>query len=409
MIVAGGSSRDRGSTAKIKRLPFALPIGVRQIPDSFALALVLWAQWRLTGWALASRWAANSPARRRLIRLWRWLGIAWLTYGIVFGVGQIATLFSASDARDWFRGMALVYGLGAATTWLVYEALRRAPKFDPKRRQLLGTVKLSAIAAPAAVCGYGVFIERNEFQMREVDLPVRNLPAPLEGLRIAQITDIHFSAYLGVKELERAISMANETKPHLVLLTGDFITVRRDPLDRCLNLLRQLRAEAGVFGCLGNHEIIADCEDYAEMAAARLGIRILRGRSKQLNFGGATLNLGGVDYQRSQFPYLRGAESMIMPGAVNLLMSHNPDVFPIAAAQGWQAIVSGHTHGGQINFELLGEQLNVARFFTPYVYGLYRERGSAIYVSRGLGTVGAPIRLGAPPEVNLIRLCAISS
>ena len=89
-----------------------------------------------------------------------------------------------------------------------------------------------------------------------------------------------------------------------------------------------------------------------------------------------------------------------------MLLSHNPDVFPVAAAQGWQVTLAGHTHGGQVNVELLGGQYNVMRFFTPYVYGLYREGTSSIYVSRGLGTVGAPIRLGAPPEVNLIRLCA---
>ena len=386
-----------------------MPIGVRQIPDAVALILVIWAQWRLTGWALASDWTARAAWRPALAHAWRWLGIVWLVFGVVLGVGQIGTLFPPSAVRDWVRGMAIVYGLGAVATWLVYEALLRAPAFDPKRRRVLGAAKLSAIALPAAVCGYGVFIERNEFEMREVDLPVPNLPPALNGLRIAQLTDIHFSAYLGEKELERAIAMANEMRPHLALFTGDFITIRRDPLDRCLRLLPHLRAEAGLFGCLGNHEIIANCEDYAEKAAARLGIRILRGRAEQLRFGGAVLNLGGVDYQRIGGTYLRGAERLIAPGAVNLLMSHNPDVFPIAARQGWQATVSGHTHGGQVNFELLGEHINIARFFTPYVYGLYREGGSSIYVSRGLGTVGAPIRLGAPPEVNLIRLCATSS
>lgn len=386
-----------------------MPIGVRQIPDAVALLLVLCAQWRLSQWALESEWAAAGSWRAPLVHVWRWVAMAWMSCGIVLGVGQIGTLLSPSIFRDWVRGIAVVYGMVAVITWLAYEALRRAPAFDPKRRQLLSAAKLSAIALPAAVCGYGVFIERNEFQMRECDLPIPNLPPSLQGLRIAQITDIHFSAYLGVKELERAIAMANETRPHLALLTGDFITLRKDPLDRCLELLPRLRAEAGLFGCLGNHEIIADCEDYAERAAGRLGIRILRHQAEQLRFGDATLNLGGVDYQRSGLTYLKGAGRLVVPGMVNLLMSHNPNVFPAAIEQGWQATISGHTHGGQVNFELLGEHLNVARFFTPYVCGLYREGGSSIYVSRGLGTVGAPIRLGAPPEVNLIRLCATSS
>ena len=89
-----------------------------------------------------------------------------------------------------------------------------------------------------------------------------------------------------------------------------------------------------------------------------------------------------------------------------MLLSHNPDVFPVAAAQGHDLIISGHTHGGQVNLEIPGMPLNVARFYTPYIHGTYREGGSLLYVSRGIGTVGIPLRLGAPPEVNLIRLCA---
>jgi hypothetical protein len=96
---------------------------------------------------------------------------------------------------------------------------------------------------------------------------------------------------------------------------------------------------------------------------------------------------------------------LVAPEAFNLLLSHNPDVFPVAASQGYQVTLAGHTHGGQVRVEILGEDLNIARFFTPYVDGLYRQDGSAIFVSRGIGTIGLPARLGAPPEVALLRLC----
>ena len=92
---------------------------------------------------------------------------------------------------------------------------------------------------------------------------------------------------------------------------------------------------------------------------------------------------------------------------VNILLSHNPDVFPVAARQGYQLTIAGHTHGGQITVEILHQNLSIARFYTPYVYGLYREGDAAVYVTRGIGTVGVPARLGAPPEIALIRLCAI--
>jgi len=377
-----------------------VPLGVRQIPDAIAIIVAVYVHWRVVDHLIATGWRGLGP----LLRVWRWLGAVWIAFGVLFGIGQIGSLIGYSPWREWLRGMAVVYGIFLVGAYVGMLALRKAPKFDPGRRAAL------AALAPAAVCGYGVFLERNRFQMREVDLPVAGLPKDLHGLRIAQITDIHFSAFLGPAELERAIAMANETRPHVAVVTGDLISIRKDPLDGCLRLLPKLRADAGVFGCMGNHEIIAGCEEYAAAEAAKSGIRFLRQEAVPLRFGTANLNLAGVDYQRqqgTQVLYLREAEAMLRKDAVNVLLSHNPDVFPVAAKQGWDATISGHTHGGQVNVELLGAQYNVMRFFTPYVYGLYREGKSSIYVSRGLGTVGAPIRLGAPPEVNLIRLCAI--
>jgi uncharacterized protein len=199
--------------------------------------------------------------------------------------------------------------------------------------------------------------------------------------------------------------MANETRANVALVTGDLITTANDPLDDCLNVLARLRADAGVFGCMGNHEIYADTEAYTQEQAALLGMRFLRQQSALLRFGGTDLNLAGVDYQRFHHPYLVGAERLIVSGALNVLLSHNPDVFPVAAQQGFAATISGHTHAGQVRFEILGQDLNIARFFTPYVDGIYRKDKSVIFVSRGIGTIGLPTRLGAPPEVALIRLC----
>jgi predicted MPP superfamily phosphohydrolase len=87
-----------------------------------------------------------------------------------------------------------------------------------------------------------------------------------------------------------------------------------------------------------------------------------------------------------------------------LLLQHNPDVFPVAARQGYNLLLAGHTHGGQVRVEILDQSINPARFFTPYVYGLYRQGNAASYVTRGIGTIGIPARIGAPPEISLLRL-----
>jgi predicted MPP superfamily phosphohydrolase len=200
--------------------------------------------------------------------------------------------------------------------------------------------------------------------------------------------------------------MANETNPHLAVFTGDFITGLHDPLAGCINQLGRLKADHGVVACNGNHEIFAGCEEKAKVLSARQGIRLLRQEALEIKSGAAHINLVGVDYQNFRNPYLTTTQPLVQPGAFNLLLSHNPDVFPTAAAQGFQLTLAGHTHGGQVTVEILHQYANVARFFTPYVYGQYSHGDAGLYVTRGIGTVGIPARLGAPPEISLIRLCA---
>src|SRR6185369_16744231 len=134
----------------------------------------------------------------------------------------------------------------------------------------------------------------------------------------------------------------------------------------------------------------------------------LRRRARPLKFGSATLNVAGVDYESisERKRYLTGAERLIAPGAVNVLLSHNPYVFPASARKGFDLTLAGHTHGGQVTVEILHHSLNVARFLTPFVSGRYNLDSARLYVTRGIGTIGLPVRLGAPPEISLLKLVA---
>ena len=189
------------------------------------------------------------------------------------------------------------------------------------------------------------------------------------------------------------------------MVTGDLISARQDPVDLALKQCGRLRADR-ILGCLGNHERYAALEDYVHVYGAKRGVNFLRMRAETLTYGSAELNIGGVDYQafQNRGHYLPGAESLIRPGAVNILLSHNPDVFPTAARQGWDVTLSGHTHGGQVTVEILSQTLNLARIYTPYVSGFYQQGRAACYVTRGIGTIGIPARIGASPEITLIRL-----
>jgi predicted MPP superfamily phosphohydrolase len=183
-----------------------------------------------------------------------------------------------------------------------------------------------------------------------------------------------------------------------------------DPLEACIRQLARVKADAGMFGCLGNHERYARAESEAARVAAQSGIPILRGQAQLVRWGNSVLNVAGVDYQRgsSKGNYLLGAQRLVYPEGFNLLLSHNPDVFPVAARQGYDLVLAGHTHGGQVNIEILDESINPARFYTPYIRGLYRLRpedtSAAAYVTPGIGTIGIPARIGAPPEISLLTL-----
>jgi predicted MPP superfamily phosphohydrolase len=382
-----------------------MDLGVRQIPDLVALALVLWVQrWLGRRWLerVHIRW---HPTAKILIAA----SMVWAAFGIVTGIPTFYHMLPYRSWIEWLRAASLIWGylslLLAAFEWIT-RRLWSSSSFDPGRRRVLDFARTAVVAAPAMAVGHSVLIERHRFRTTEVEVMIKGLPKDLDGLQIVQLTDIHLGPFLGRHELQRAVDMANETGANLALVTGDLITMRRDELESCFEELRRLRADAGVLGCLGNHEIVGGCEDETAERGAAEGIRFLRSERVPLRFGSAILNVAGVDYQPMRKPYLRGAERLVQPGAFNMLLSHNPDVFPVAARQGFDLTVAGHTHGGQVTVEILHQHINVARFFTPYTYGIYERDGRQIWVSRGLGTVGVPARIGAPPEVALIRLCA---
>jgi uncharacterized protein len=376
-------------------------------PLDFAILLLFVpVQWRVT-----TLWLRAAPPRST-----RWLSVVALN--TLFAVGWVLKLIPTMGGPVLpgsvplvLRTAMMAYGIAATGVIALHTVLlplrKKALKdFNPGRRRLLTAASNLALAAPVATLAYGAIIERLDFHVREVDVPIPGLAADLDGLRLLQLSDIHLSPFLSEKDFARVIDAANGLRPHLALVTGDLISQSGDPLDACIRQVARLKADAGILGCLGNHERYALVEDYTAVTAARQGIDFLRGARRPLRFGNAILNVAGVDYQ-SLFDkphYLRGAGNLVMPGATNLLLSHNPDVFPVAVEQGYNLMLAGHTHGGQVSVEILDQSINPIRFLTPYVYGLFRQGSASAYVTRGIGTIGIPARIGAPPEISLLRL-----
>jgi predicted MPP superfamily phosphohydrolase len=303
---------------------------------------------------------------------------------------------------------------------------------DPSRRYFFKTATAVAGATPFLSAVYGFAAERLNYQVRQVEIPVAHLPPSMDGLKIAQLSDIHLSGYMPRSQVRRAVDMANELNADLAVVTGDFITGAGDPIADCIAELRSLRAPLGVWGCNGNHEIYADAEDLAQRLFAANGMTLLRQESAQVAFRGARINLIGVDYQRERTPsgrrmqMLADMDSLVRRDMPNILLSHNPNSFNRAAELGIELSLAGHTHGGQVQVEILDHRLSPARFITDYIAGIYsrplfeaartkasahfiaastlQKPASVLYVNRGLGTVGAPVRLGVPPEITLLTL-----
>lgn len=375
--------------------------------DSAAAAIAVGAQFLLFR-SLAKR---SAPPWSGRFRIAPWITSPLIVVAAVLGFTPV--LLGTPEANQpWLRAagvmLAMVTTAACIVEYLIRGVLAVVPVNEDRREFLRGGANL-LVASPLAMAGYGVYVAASEVSPREVELKIPGLPKELHGFRIAQITDIHLSHYVSVKLVHQAVGLANEWLPNVAFLTGDFVSFEGDPLEDCLTALEPLRAELGVFGCLGNHEIVARAEQETVNGAARRGMQILRNRPTTLRTGNTEVNLVGVDYQPKgkSKDYLHRVAGLARPDRFNILLSHNPDVFPRAVQLGYDLTISGHTHGGQVTVEYLNQYVNVAKFYTPYVDGPYELNGKALYVSRGLGTIGVPVRLGVAPEVSLIRLCAI--
>jgi predicted MPP superfamily phosphohydrolase len=240
------------------------------------------------------------------------------------------------------------------------------------------------------------------------------LPKGFEGFRIVQLSDFHISPFTTGEEIRRCVIIANGLKADLVALTGDYVASDAQAQNEVVQALAALRAPFGVFGCLGNHEIYTETENSITRLFAAVGIRILRQERAPIQSHGEMLNLIGIDYQSGRFSndhpghlvdrYLEGTEKLVMPDMVNILLSHNPNVFDRAAQLGIDLTLASHTHGGQLSLDFVHRGLSLARLETPYVSGWYKKPGGQLYVNRGIGTSGPPIRLGARPEITVLEL-----
>jgi len=282
---------------------------------------------------------------------------------------------------------------------------------SPSRRQFLEQAAVLVSTTPFVAAGYGLLRGRLEVEVTRQRIILPRLPKAFEGFQIAQLSDFHISPFMTAEQIRRCAEIANGLRPDLIALTGDFLTWDAGAQGEVVQALAPLRAPYGVFGCLGNHEVYTRTRDSITRLLGTAGIRILRHTTTSIQSHGESLNLIGVDFQGCHecptFPrqdYLRGVEPLVLPDTVNILLSHNPESFDRAAQLGIDLSLAGHTHGGQLALESVHRGFNLSRLSYTYTRGWYEKPGGQLYVNRGIGTIGFPMRVGAPPEITVFEL-----
>ena len=277
------------------------------------------------------------------------------------------------------------------------------PEFSLTRRQVLKGLVAAPLLAVSGIAAYSRLIEPYAYWISETDIFIRDLPERFEGFRITQLTDIHHSRILGLSEIRRVVSLAQQTKPDMFVLTGDYSTTYRRFIEPCAEALSELSAPEGVWAVLGNHDHYTDPE-LTTRALQRQHIAVLNNAHTTISRGPDALQLSGIDDWSWNKTDWDRAFSGLNTKTPTILLSHQPTVLDLEQSNKVALIISGHTHGGQLNFPILGAPARFATRDLKYARGLFRRGDTQLYVSSGTGVIGLPVRFGVRPEIAVLRL-----
>ncbi len=340
--------------------------------------------------------------------------MAWAGF---LALGYFAWLFVLCLLREAFLGLVALAGLWGPTAMSQDSVAPLASMPADTMPAMLHAAMLRLSADPSAASGVAVIVlacaavliglynTRRIARVVRVDIRLPSLPAEFEGYTIAQLSDIHVGPTIKRRYVQAIVDRTNALQPDLIALTGDLIDGSVERLQHDVAPLGQLAARDGAVAVTGNHEYYSGAAAWVN-AFRRMGLDMLMNEHRSVSRGAATLVIAGVtDYGAAAFDpaqasnpaaALRGAPA---DASVRVLLAHQPRSAPAAAAAGFDLQLSGHTHGGQFwpwKYFVPLQQ--------PFVAGLHHQGAMAVYVSRGTGYWGPPMRIGARSEITLIRL-----
>lgn len=283
------------------------------------------------------------------------------------------------------------------------------------RRSFLGTTAWSLASVPYVIAGNGMFRTLYDFQTSNVDLAIRRLPNVFDGMRIAQISDIHAGSFPDHRPFQEVRRILDALKPDVIVITGDFVNAKPVEMSIIARELAQLKAPYGVFASLGNHDHYNTPAEHRRLVETVRGLNVdlLINENRRITEMGSSLVIAGTDNSgfRQTYAKLHKALEGVVEDEATILLAHDPTFWDreVVGATNIDVMLAGHTHGGQFGVQLLGFEWSPAQYVYKQWAGLYAAGEQLLYVNRGIGTVGPPLRIGIPPEVTLFTLRSSSA
>jgi len=280
---------------------------------------------------------------------------------------------------------------------------------DIKRRKILQNITWTMAGVPFIIVGKGIIDTTYDFQVRKEIIKSNKFTNSINGLKIIQISDIHAGSFSSNKPFDEAVRIIVNENPDIILMTGDFVNYSISEIDYLLNGLKHLKADLGIYACLGNHDHYMPKNEleYFKTHLIDYNINLLDNSSKTLNIGSTKLQIAGIDnYGYGQyFGNISKATSNCKEENYTILLAHDPSNWDreVFSNKKVDLMLSGHTHGGQMGIEFFNFIITPARILYNQFAGMYKYGDRAIYVNRGLGTTGPPLRVGIRPEITLFE------
>ena len=366
------------------------------VPTIFGVAALCW-------WTFSDPYKISAGMRN-----WILTGLFATYFSKLFGVFFLLI----DDAQRLVRWVANYFSKQPANA-LPGEVISRS--------QFLTNAAMLATTIPFGAMAYGIISGAHDYRVKHISIKLPNLPKSFDGVRIAQLSDIHSGSFFNKTAVKGGVEMVMNEKPDIIFFTGDLVNNEAGEVKEYMDVFNKLRAPLGVFSVTGNHDYgdyknwdskEAKQQNFKDLIEAHqlLGFDLLMNENRVIEQGGDRISILGIENWGGGRFAKYGKLDQAYSGAeapVKILLSHDPSHWDAQVRPSYKDIdlmLSGHTHGFQFGVEIGGFKWSPSQYAYKQWAGLYQEHNQYLYVNRGFGYLGYPGRIGMPPELTIIEL-----